>query len=207
MTIWTRKLTSVNVLNTPLTRPLNQHDVMTQWNKGTTRNSEFVLTGRISKVCRAPVFSVIVSLSLAAAEESDAGGQNTQPAVRRQSRFHREEKPPKHTQLERLTNTEHLQCIIKSEHNTAAHTHTHTRYSESHPGVWSAAGSGRESAAPPRSWGRGCCRSPPIGWVGSVARRRRGFLVRMKSARTPSAPGDPSGGLTTHTHTHGHFNA
>ena len=31
------------------------------------------LTGRISKVCRAPVFRVMVSLSLAAAEESAAG--------------------------------------------------------------------------------------------------------------------------------------
>lgn len=30
------------------------------------------LTGRISKVCRAPEFRVMVSLSLAAAEESDA---------------------------------------------------------------------------------------------------------------------------------------
>lgn len=44
-------------------------------------DARVVLTGRISKVCRAPVFRVMVSLSLAGAEESDAD-RETESAVR-----------------------------------------------------------------------------------------------------------------------------
>lgn len=40
-----------------------------------------VLTGRISKVCRAPVFRVMVSLSLAAAAESDANTKTTKSST------------------------------------------------------------------------------------------------------------------------------
>lgn len=131
------------------------------------------LTGRISKVCRAPVFRVMVSLSLmAAAVESDANvGTRKDPQ--------------------------------SGMNKNIPEIFDYTSVNESHPGVWSAGGSVRGSGEQPQSWGRGySLRSPPIVWNGSEARRMKDFLDRMRSARTPLAPGDPLRGLRKHTGLH-----
>lgn len=105
------KQTSVNVLNIPLTRPLNQHDVMTLWNKGTTWNSESfspagsrrsagLLCSEWSSHCR---WLLLKNRTLE--------DEHTQSTVRKQTRFHREEKPSHtHTQWQWVS----PRCVICS---------------------------------------------------------------------------------------------